>query len=740
MELSNDRLTENDVLTLIKSNPFWGTLSASIIQELLPCMEYVKVDAGETLLKQDDPSQAMYVVMKGRLQAVIDQPDGHAAFVGTIGPGEPIGEIQILSGGRHTASVRALSEAELIRLSRETLEKLLRQSPEMISVLADISKRRLLHIQLGVVLSRLFGPLGEEELRTIEGRVEWLHLGSGEILFREGDPGDALCIVLCGRLRVVAGDNTTSEKVLGEVGQGECVGEMALFTDEHRSATVYAIRDSELVKISQPIFEEIIRQYPLLTIAITKMLIGRLRKNINRACPMNTGISFALIPISPNVSLVDFTQRFVSCLASLSPTLHVSRKRIDELLYTPGIALSPEDSPGAIRLLAWLNEQETKYPFILFEADREDTPWTRRCLRQADHILLVAHASDSPDSGRVDPLLCHSQRGSHHARRSLILIHQRGNSLPTGTRKWLDRWMVEDHHHLRWDRDADWMRITRILAGCTTSLVLSGGGARGLTHIGVVRALREAGIEIDMVGGTSMGAVIASSVAMDLDNAAMYHNAQEAFVNRKPFKEYTFPFLSLVKCRELDAIIGEIYGDIRIEDLWITYFCVSSNLSTAELMVHRRDALAQAIRASVAYPGITPPVIAGQHLLVDGGVLNNLPVDIMRGQCSGTMIAADVTEEVDLTVTEKNLPSPWRMFMQRLVPVRESIRFPSILDVLMRTTVLGSVNQRNQLVKDVDLYLRPPVQAYKLLDFSALDALIEIGYRYTQKRLREWTG
>jgi predicted acylesterase/phospholipase RssA len=526
--------------------------------------------------------------------------------------------------------------------------------------------------------------------------------------------------------------------VLGEVGMGESVGEMALFTDEPRSATVYAMRDSELVKISQPVFERISRLYPQLTISITKILIGRLRKNINRSCPMNTGINIALIPISLNGPFEDFTHRLVSCLSSLGPTLHLSRKHIDDLLHTPGIATSPEDGPGTIRLLAWLNEQETKYPFILFEADHGDTPWTRRCLRQADHVLLVAQASDGSNFGMVDPSLLHSRKGSHHARRSLILIHQNGNSLPTGTRKWLDQWKVEDHHHIRWDKDKDFNRLARFIAGCTTSLVLSGGGARGLAHIGVIKALREAGIEIDMVGGTSMGAVIASGYAMDLDNVSLYQKAMDSFVHRKPFKDYTLPFISLVRCRELDSIIRDGYGDIHIEDLWINYFCVSSNLSTADMMIHRENSLSKAIRSSVSYPGIAVPVVEGNHLLVDGGVLNNLPIDIMRGFCKGNLIAADVSEEEDLTVAHKEIPSPWRIFLSRLLPFIPTMNIPNIFDVLMRTAVLSSVHRRNQVATDADLYLRLPVHKYKLLEFDAIDNLIEIGYRYTKEKLKQW--
>jgi predicted acylesterase/phospholipase RssA/CRP-like cAMP-binding protein len=737
MKVSFDDFPTGSLAEFMRTRTFLGELDGPAFDGLLESVDCVRLGPGETLIRQGDVSKAVYFVIEGECEAVISGPGGGASTVGRIGPGEPVGEIQTLAGGRHTASVVSLAEAVLARVPRPVLETLLESSPALMSALAGVARRRLLHNQLSQTLPTLFGPLDEAMLQDIEGKVEWLHIQGGEVLFREDDPGDALYIVLYGRLRVVAGAGGKGERVLGEAGRGECVGEMALFTDEPRSATVYAIRDSELVRIARPVFEGIVRQYPQLTLSITRLLIGRLRANNSRSCALKAVTNVALFPVSRDVPLNECALRIASALSPFGLVLHLNSAIVDRLLHTPGAAASPEGGTGSIRLLSWLGEQEMKHAFIIFEADPGDTPWTRRCMRHADHVLMTARASAMARDGVAENQPAASGQGLVKAKRSLVMLHEDGSSMPRGTREWLERYRVEDHHHIRRDRDGDFQRLGRFIAGRTTSLVLSGGGARGLAHIGVIKALREAGTPIDMIGGASMGAVIASACAMDQDHASIYQKAVETFVRKNPFSDYTLPFISLVRCRELDSMIGERMGDVQIEDLWVNYFCVSSNLSTAELVVHRKGPLAKAVRASVSYPGITVPVVEGEHLLVDGGVLNNLPVDVMRGCCQGKIIAADVTGEEDLKVTGSAIPSPWKVFLSRVLPFTQSIRIPNIFDVLMRTVVLSSVQRRNQVIRDVDLYLRPPVHDFRLLDFKAIDRLIDIGYRHTREKLSE---
>lgn len=266
------------------------------------------------------------------------------------------------------------------------------------------------------------------------------------------------------------------------------------------------------------------------------------------------------------------------------------------------------------------------------------------------------------------------------------------------------------------------------------ALALGGGAAKGFAHIGVIKALREAKVPIDMVGGTSMGAIMAGQCAMGLSIDEMIElNARIA--ETKPFTEYTVPMVALLASKRIEQSARMSFGETMIEDTWINCFAVSSNLSTAEMMVHDSGPLWYATRASGALPGIIVPVVMGDHLLVDGGIINNLPGDVMRQRCGGRVIAVNVSPEEDLTVSDDGIPDAWRLFWNRMAPYKPRINSPSITDILMRTIVLGSAHRTRQVMKDADLYLRSPIDKFGMLEFESLEQIVEAGYRHAQEQL-----
>jgi NTE family protein/lysophospholipid hydrolase len=183
------------------------------------------------------------------------------------------------------------------------------------------------------------------------------------------------------------------------------------------------------------------------------------------------------------------------------------------------------------------------------------------------------------------------------------------------------------------------------------------------------------------------------------------------------------------------------FGETRIEDLWLPYFAVSSNLTTAGMVVHETGPAWEANRASCSLPGIAVPVVAGTHLLVDGGIVNNLPGDVMRLKCGGgPVIAVDVSPEEDVGMKEPGFPSQWRLFWNRVLPGQRRIGVPGIIDILMRTTMLASANRTSLVRRSVDLYLRPPIDTFGMLEFERMEELVECGYRYTLEAAAAWKG
>ena len=264
----------------------------------------------------------------------------------------------------------------------------------------------------------------------------------------------------------------------------------------------------------------------------------------------------------------------------------------------------------------------------------------------------------------------------------------------------------------------------------------SGGGARGIAHIGVFRALEEAGISVDMVAGSSMGAIIGAQYAMGNDYDRMLAICKKLFIEMNPFREYTLPIISLMKGRRLDRMGQIAYGDSHIEDLWLNFFCVSSNLSRSEIRVHDRGYLRDAVRTSSSIPGVIGPVINDGEVYVDGGVINNLPGDILRRHC-GCVIVVEVSPNLDLNVKTDEVPSPWKILRDRLIPFKKSEKFPNILDIMFSTVLTGSFMAAKAVKSNADLSLTPPLKDIGFLDFKKMKQTAEIGYKYTKEVLEK---
>ncbi len=736
--MTSDEVSNLSALLACISDPDKPDRSARLDQ-CCANLKKMTLCAGQPLFQQGDPGDAMYVVMKGRLQATVTQDCGSRIPVWDIGPGDPVGEMEILLGGNRGTSVHSVDDSELAKVDKADFEAAAEDSSEAVHQMVQDVRQKLQRIQLLAILSGLLGPLDEATLQDIEQQTEWIHLHRDEVLFRQGDSGDSLYIVVSGRLRVVFENDDGSEKVLGELSRGESVGEMALITGEPRSASIYTIRDTQLLKLTKAAFDEIIKRYPQIMKAIAEILVRRLRKKDVPLHTISTVTTIAVLPAGGDVPLVDFVERLTAKLTTFGPVLHLSSSRLNGLLGKAGTAQISEHGVHSTRLATWLDEQETKHRFVVYETDKDASPWTKLCIRQADQVLLVAQASADPAPGRIESELLGPIKPITSGRRVLILLHPDANRLPSGTSRWLAARQVHEHYHLRWDTEADFGRLARFLSGRAVGLALGGGGAHCLAQIGVIRALREAGIPIDIVGGTSMGAVIAVLCAMGHDCQTMTRLNRKGWIESKPFSitEYALPLIALFRSRKFDEIAKIPSSDADMADLWLNCFCVSSNLTTSEMVVHRQGPVWKALRASASLPGIAVPVLDDGNLLVDGGVINNLPGDVVRDMGAGFVIVVNVSSEQRLSIEHDEIPSTSDVFWSRVLPFRERINVPGILDVLMASTMLSTQARADAVIKDADICFGPPVSKYGLLEFDAIDELVEVGYRHAKRKIQE---
>jgi predicted acylesterase/phospholipase RssA len=379
---------------------------------------------------------------------------------------------------------------------------------------------------------------------------------------------------------------------------------------------------------------------------------------------------------------------------------------------------------------------------VIYEADPVLPSWTERAVRQADHVVFVANAAARPEPGEAERDLAARWRSARAPRRSLVLVRDAGAPTPRDTTAFLAAREVDCHYHVGMDRAEDFARLARCLTGAGIGLVLGGGGARGFAHLGVLRALAEADVPIDWVGGTSVGAIIAALVAQRLSPGEALAQCKEHFSS---LKDPTLPVVALLAGRRIRAKLERVFGTAAIEDLLLPYLCLSTNLSRAAQAVHERGPLVRAIRASIALPGVLPPVSLGEDLHVDGGLVNNLPIDVMAAKPEiGTVLAVDVSAEVEMRApSDRDLEvSGWRMLWERIHPGAARSEMPSIMSLLTRSALVASVywTRERRAAEAASLYLRIPMADLRLLAFDRIDEIVARGYEATRDAIRAWSS
>lgn len=692
----------------------------------------IRLASGEVLCEEGAPGYGLYLLVEGRLRVSIRMGAEDRA-VGMVEPGEVVGELQALTGGQRSATIRADGPAVAIEMSAEVLREILGSNPRLAEEFAALSRRRMRRNQLATLLPNLLGPIDDEQLSHISQRGSWVHLERGERLMAQGEPSDAVYLVVSGRLQAVV-EMDGREYVVGEIARGEPVGEIGIFTGEPRMASVHALRDSELLAFTKPVFDEIIQHHPDVLMAMTRIAVERTRSTVRAATVARHLRCITLIPANAGVPIQELATRLAAELGDR--VLLLTAERLDDLYGTRGAAQLERNDPDYIRLSAWLDEQEDTYDHVLYVAEAHPSAWTRQAIQRADQLLICAWAHDDPAPGPDE-----SQLGPDtllpSVRRSLVLLHENGSEAPRGTKRWLDGRELHRHYHVRWNRREDLARLGRFLTDRAIGLTLGGGGARGLAHIGVVRAFRELGIPIDFVGGTSMGACIAALAALEYDFEKMREVTTATFITPRPFKQYTLPLYSVLRNGVFDVSATQSYGTGDVEDCWINCFMVASNLSTAEMLVLERGPLAESVLSSMALPGTVAPRIREGHLIADGAVLNNLPVDIMRERAH-RIVAVDVGGgKKALRVRFESFPSPWQVAWRRISPFHANVRVPNLMEIMLRSALLASTQRERDVKDQCDVYLTPPMNGFALLQMDRLEEIVEVGYRYALDALAE---
>jgi NTE family protein len=537
--------------------------------------------------------------------------------------------------------------------------------------------------------------------KALLARRRRLALEAGQPLFEAGEPAEALYIVNKGTLAVYVDRPGTGRHLLALIRQGEVIGEMAVISGGPRTASAVAIRDSELIAVSATEFKDLQRRFPGLARGLNRLLVDRLRQT-SRGGQRSEPKTNAVIPASQGVDAEAFARRLAEELKRTGARVHVVPSGDDS---TP--------APDLARL-------EPAHDHVFLCGHLEHRDWSDMCARQADRIIALVPAHGSLDPRFPRTLL--AQRAAHQLA-DLVLLHRSPaqRHLRT-TGEWLDVLRPSRHFHLRDKARRDWQHLARVIAGTSLGLVLSGGGARAFAHIGVLRALEEAQISIDFIGGSSMGGLVAACHASGWSSETIVERFRRSSITKNPLSDYSLPLIGLVRGNQVERLLEAAFGDTAIPDLWRPFFCVSTNLTTAKVHVHRRGKLREALRASVSLPGILPPISHPEGVLVDGGVMDNLPVTTMRTVNQGPVIAVDVTRDLAIT--------PQWLKEIRSASLLSRMLNPPIVSILMRAGTVSNEDRARDQLDAAELVISPPLGGIEIRDWKAFDQAVDIGYRH----------
>ncbi|MER2193491.1 patatin-like phospholipase family protein [Methylobacterium brachiatum] len=548
-------------------------------------------------------------------------------------------------------------------------------------------------------------------VEAVRARMVALTVPGGRTLFEQGETGDALYTLVSGAVGVSTRDHHGVQTRIARLRPPAIFGEMALLSDAPRAATVTALRESQFLCLTRAAFETVIAEHPHTLLYFARMLAERLRTLYEGHSVHHAPRTFLVMAVTDGPDPEPFAQAFATALDAILPG------KTGCLSHWPEAA--DEDGVQAF---------EARHARTVFVARDIDCPWCRLSQRLGDHVLLLAEPGAPP---RPDVTAYLERVRSDWIRMDLVVRQDPRAPYPKALHPAVAAMPAAMRIQLRPGRADDIGRLARLASGLGRGLVLGGGGARALAHLGVLRALDEAGCAPDFVGGTSMGAVIAASLAMGWSLTEIREQTEAAFAGRNPINDYTLPIHALTRGAKVDASLAERYGGARIEDLWLPFFCVSSNLTTGRAMIHRAGDLPKALRASIAIPGLLPPVLCDEGVLVDGGMMNNVPADVAADLERGPVLAVDVGSDRAF----QDMPTRgWRgRLLRRLIGSPAAM--PGLAPLLLRAATVSSDAQTMVAAAHATALLRPPLAGIDLRAWSSFRESAELGYRDTQANI-----
>lgn len=577
---------------------------------------------------------------------------------------------------------------------------------------------------------KIFSYVDETTLQLLIPKFTRIELAQGNILFQQGEEPGSVYILISGKLIAQLTTINNLMKTVGHIGKGETVGELSALSNEPYPYTVKAANHAILYKLPAKEFVDLCHRYPAAMLATTQPLIMRSQNIIHLLTHEEAHKQIAIIPANKTQFLGKFIEKFIPLTKSISSIILIS----DYSSEYNHSSLTIEAIREKIYNIEHNKKKSEKIFYLLLSSE---TLLAQVALKKSDMIYVVADATSPPE---IDPIILEKMNNNQSITKTqfnLVLLHAESVQKPIHTSLWLQHHPFHLHHHVRIDSTRHFKRLLRFMREKAVGVVLGGGGTRGWAHLGAIKALREHKIPIDFIGGTSVGAIIGGCYSMyeSYENAyENFHKIVTASRHSISARSFTLPLVSIFDGKNFTDSLNEVFDNTLIEDLWLPYFCISSNLANFSEEVHRTGLLWERARASSSIPGLIPPTVIHGEIHFDGGLLNNLPVDIMWQFIGdkGKTIAIELTSSMH-DYHKYHFP-PYYTLKQALLNKtgmsREIYTFPRFLDSFIRGLLLGSSAKAKLNSNTATIHVNLSLRKFRIIQFNKQQAekMFEIGY------------
>lgn len=587
---------------------------------------------------------------------------------------------------------------------------------------------------------KIFSSLDESIISELLPKFTRVELDHNSILFHQGEAADYVYILTSGKLIAQLNTGNNQHRTIGHIDEGDIVGELGALANTTYPYSIKAIRNSVLYKLTSKEFIELCHQKPSLMLATIHPVISVAQNIIHLLTQEDNNTHVVIVPANKNISLDEFAEQYIPLIQASPSTVLISD-------FLPEYNNSMTNSSILVEKIRNITIKIRSTQKIFYLLRSSETELAKIALKKADTLYIVANSTSQPeiDSFILDNI--QHDKTLFKSQPNLILLHAKNVTKPIHTSLWLYHYPFNLHHHVRMGTKSHFKRLLRFMRGKAVGLVLSGGGTRGWAHLGAMKSIRDQKIPIDFIGGTSVGAIIGGCYSLE----ESYENAYEYFyqiVNTSRYsvsvRSMTLPLVSIFDAKNFTNVLYNVFDNTLIEDLWLPFFCVTCNLANYSEEIHRTGLLWEKARASASIPGLIPPAVINGEIHFDGGLLNNLPVDVMWQMLGkkGKTIAVELTSSMH--DTHKYHFPPVLTFKQalmtRLGMNQETYKFPRFVDSFMRGLLIGSSAKAKHNGQSATILVNLSLRKFRILQFNQKHAekMFEIGYLETTSQILQY--